>query len=108
MQPFLRNTEVVSREGAAEKGGRMGAERPNGGRETIEKEKTGLLSKQLKLELRRVKPEGRKTDSGEIVQKGRKNKGHQNKGQQPRLDLVCKGHLNRSVITPRVTHRCKI
>ena len=53
-----------------EKGQRR--ERPSGYGETTEKGKAGLAIKQLKSELRRVKPKGRKIDSGEIVQKGKK------------------------------------
>lgn len=44
-------------------------------KETTVKEKTGLVTKQLKLELRRVRPKGCKIDSGEIVQIGRKEQG---------------------------------
>lgn len=46
----------------------MGAEK------TSVKEKIGLVFRRLKLELRRVRPKGRKVDSGEIAQTGRMNK----------------------------------
>lgn len=38
------------------------------------KERIGLVIKRVKLEIRRVRPKGRKIDSGEIVQTGRINK----------------------------------
>ena len=40
---------------------------PSRSRKMTEEEKTGLALKQLKLELRMVKPKGRKIDNGKIV-----------------------------------------